>query len=84
MTIDQAISTARAELGLPPTMEAVERKLSLVAAGRVMADFYREFEPIAERYVVQVEDREAVIPKNIEITKLYHGIVDISSHRCSP
>ena len=81
MTVDQAISLARAELGMPPVMEATERKLALVAASRVMADFYREFEPIAERYTIQVEDREAVIPKNIEISTLFHGGVNITSHR---
>jgi len=84
MTINQAINTARAELGLPASMEATEKKLSLSAAGRVMADFYREFEPISERYTVEVVDREAAVPKNVEITKLYHGGVDITSHRVRP
>jgi hypothetical protein len=81
MTINQAISAARAELGLSPAMEATDRKLSLTTAGRVMADFYREFEPMSQQFNVVVENREAVIPKNIEITKLYHGGIDISAHR---
>ena len=76
MTIDQAIATARAELGLPPQMEAVEEQLSRVAAARVMADFHREFEPTSQRYEIEFENREAHVPKGVEIAALYGRAIE--------
>jgi predicted component of type VI protein secretion system len=85
LTIDQAIATARAELGMPPQMDAIEERLSRNAAARVMTDFYREFEPRSTRFEVTFdENREAMIPKGVEITALYHVNQNISSHRVRP